>query len=284
MSRIWGKVNSIQLPLHMRRAVLNTYVKSFGCDLSEADDQDLTHYKNLNEFFRRALRPGVRPIDLTGCVVSPADGTVLHFGRASNGRVEQVKGITYSLSKFLGPQTWGQTSVDNNFEYQKNLLMNKEVKTQLYSCIIYLSPGDYHRFHSPADWSFQFRRHFAGQLLSVRPAMVRGIPNLFAINERVVYCGQWQYGFFSMTAVGATNVGSIKAYFDDGLVTNEKHWTDGQYRDHKLEQSIKFKRGDAFGEFNLGSTIVLVFEAPDNFEFSLKSGQRIKYGESIAYI
>lgn len=268
----------------MRRAVINTYIKSFGCDLSEADDQDLTHYKNLNQFFRRGLRPGVRPIDPKASVVSPADGTVLHFGKTSNGRVEQVKGITYSLRKFMGPQTWCETVVDQSWEYQKNLLMNKHLKTRLYSCIIYLSPGDYHRFHSPADWSVTYRRHFAGQLLSVRPAMVRGIPNLFAINERVVYFGRWQFGFFSMTAVGATNVGSIKAYFDDRLVTNAKRWTDGEWCDRRLDPSIVFNKGEPFGEFNLGSTLVLIFEAPNDFQFGLKAGQRIKFGEPIARV
>ena len=129
-----------------------------------------------------------------------------------------MKGITYSLSKFLGPQTWGQNESEklvNAFQYQKNLLINKSgIKTQLYSCVVYLSPGDYHRFHSPADWTVDFRRHFAGHLLSVRPGFVYGFPDIFTINERVVYSGQWQYGFFSMTAVGATNVGTVKVYFD----------------------------------------------------------------------
>jgi len=158
--------------------------------------------------------------------VSPADGTVLFLDRASNGKVEQVKGITYSLSTFLGPQTWSKSQSEtqepdanilNSNDYQKNLLISntKKNRTQLYSCVIYLSPGDYHRFHSPVNWSVDFRRHFAGQLLSVKPAFVNGFPNLFSVNERVVYTGQWDYGFFSMIAVGATNVGTVKVYFDN---------------------------------------------------------------------
>ena len=98
------------------------------------------------------------------------------------------------------------------------------VKTELYSCVIYLSPGDYHRFHSPADWTVDFRRHFAGHLLSVRPAFVNGFPNIFTINERVVYSGQWEYGFFSMTAVGATNVGTVRVYFDEVLPLFSVHF------------------------------------------------------------
>jgi len=284
LSRLWGFLNSIELPIVMRKPILNTYIETFGCDVSEAQIQDLTQYKNLGEFFRRSLKPGVRPIDPNNGIVSPVDGTVLHFGRANNGKVEQVKGITYSLREFLGPQKWKQNY--NQFitqdltQYQRNLLLNKN-KTQLYSCVIYLSPGDYHRFHSPANWSVTYRRHFAGKLLSVRPAFVNGFPNLFSINERVVYLGEWDYGFFSMTAVGATNVGTVKVYFDKELVTNEKHWTSGEYHDFRPEEKIEFKKGEDFGEFNLGSTIVLIFEAPENAIFNVKSGQKIKYGQLL---
>jgi len=43
----------------------------------------------------------VRPVD-AAALVSPADGTILHFGTITDPRVEQVKGITYSLDAFLG--------------------------------------------------------------------------------------------------------------------------------------------------------------------------------------
>ena len=54
----------------------------------------------------------------------------------------------------------------------------------------------------------------SGELLSVNPGIARWIQGLFNMNERVVYTGQWEHGFFSYTAVGATNVGSIKIYCD----------------------------------------------------------------------
>ncbi|CAG2113592.1 unnamed protein product [Medioppia subpectinata] len=216
MSRIWGQINSIPLPVSMRKVVINGYIKSFGCNLDEALDTDLTNYKNLSEFFRRSLKPGVRPIHSAPGVVSPADGTVLHFGQVWDGRIEQVKGITYSLRKFLGPQIWCPTQ-DSPIDYQRRLLLNNSPSnpTALYSCVVYLSPGDYHRFHSPADWSVDYRRHFAGHLLSVNPGVVRLFPQLFTLNERVVYSGRWPYGYFSMTAVGATAVGTVRVYFDE---------------------------------------------------------------------
>lgn len=150
--------------------------------------------------------------------MSPSDGTVLYFGKAKEGQVEQVKGITYTLPAFLGPKTWDKNETNSQIDkklYQKSLLTSGDKSTALYHCVIYLAPGDYHRFHSPADWQITYRRHFPGKLLSVRPTFVSWFPNLFNVNERVVYLGKWKYGFFSMAAVGATNVGSVKVYFDD---------------------------------------------------------------------
>jgi phosphatidylserine decarboxylase len=194
LSRMWGWINSIELPVIMRSPILRSYVRAFGCNLNEAVIEDLKHYKNLGEFFRRPLKPGIRPIDSSNGVVSPADGTILYLGKAKKGKVEQVKGITYSLQSFLGPLTWDyfkKPQQDNEYhvsDYQKTLLINKDkIATQLYHCVIYLAPGDYHRFHSPAQWNINYRRHFPGKLLSVRPTFASWFPNLFNVNERVVY-------------------------------------------------------------------------------------------------
>lgn len=54
----------------------------------------------------------------------------------------------------------------------------------------------------------------SGSLMSVNPGVARLVKELFCLNERVALLGQWQHGFFSLTAVGATNVGSIRIYFD----------------------------------------------------------------------
>ena len=151
--------------------------------------------------------------------------------------LEQVKGVNYSLQAFLGEKNiqdsnrihisfnynnistfssssysgLSETSQDEN--YEKSILYNPD--NCLYHCVIYLAPGDYHRFHSPADWKVFSRRHFPGELFSVNPSVARWLQGLFSFNERVVYYGEWEHGFFSMTAVGATNVGSIRVYMDD---------------------------------------------------------------------
>ncbi|KAF2714933.1 phosphatidylserine decarboxylase, partial [Pleomassaria siparia CBS 279.74] len=90
---------------------------------------------------------------------------------------------------------------------------SEKTPSALYYCVIYLAPGDYHRFHSPVSWVVESRRHFAGELYSVSPYLQRTLPGLFTLNERVVLLGRWKWGFFSYTPVGATNVGSIKINF-----------------------------------------------------------------------
>ena len=151
---------------------------------------------------------------------SPCDGRVLNFGKVDEkGYLEQVKGVNYSLKGFLGEQNWHNEKGDVESSYTSSVKCKPE--NDLYHCIIYLAPGDYHRFHSPAEWNISFRRHFPGELFSVNPSVARWLQGLFSLNERVVYYGDWTHGFFSMTPVGATNVGSIRVYFDSvcfGLV------------------------------------------------------------------
>jgi len=196
--------------------------------------------------------------------------------------------------------------------------------TQLYYCVIYLAPGDYHRFHSPVSWVVESRRHFAGELYSVSPYLQRTLPGLFTLNERVVLLGRWRWGFFSYTPVGATNVGSIVVNFDKELRTNslltdtaadraaEEASTKGEpysgFSEATYENASKIlgghalKRGEEMGGFQLGSTIVLVFEAPKSrrtstfdqgyvdegreggWQWRIEKGMKVKVGEAIGEV
>ncbi|KAM6497700.1 Phosphatidylserine decarboxylase domain containing protein, partial [Amanita muscaria] len=101
LSRLWGYVNSFELPVWFRPYGFKFYAFVFDCNLDEIEQQDLTAYRSLGEFFYRKLKPGVRPVD-DAVLVSPADGTILHLGTITDSKVEQVKGITYSLDALLG--------------------------------------------------------------------------------------------------------------------------------------------------------------------------------------
>jgi len=187
----------------------------------------------------------------------------------------------------------------------------------LYYAVIYLAPGDYHRFHSPTSWVVERRRHFAGELYSVSPYLQRTLPGLFTLNERVVLLGRWRWGFFSYVPVGATNVGSIKINFDRELRTNSL--TTDTEADRAAEDAAKrgepylgyaeatyeaaspvlrghaLRRGEEMGGFQLGSTIVLVFEAPaaehdesgrhtGGWQWSVEKGQRLKVGQALGHV
>ncbi|KAI9701065.1 MAG: phosphatidylserine decarboxylase 1 [Candelina mexicana] len=184
--------------------------------------------------------------------------------------------------------------------------------TSLFYVVVYLAPGDYHRFHSPTAWVAEKRRHFAGELYSVSPYLQRTLPGLFTLNERVVLLGRWRWGFFSMTPVGATNVGSIKINFDRELRTNSlttdtaadraaeeaaaRGETYSGFAEASYEQASRvlrghaLKRGEEMGGFQLGSSIVLVFEAPSGkadgkgWKWEVEKGQKVKYGEALGRV
>ncbi|EGN94175.1 hypothetical protein SERLA73DRAFT_115101 [Serpula lacrymans var. lacrymans S7.3] len=388
MSRVWGYFNSLELPVWVRPYGFRLYAYMFGCNLEEIEPADLTQYASLGAFFYRKLKAGARPVD-NAILVSPADGTVLHFGTIQDLRVEQVKGITYSLDALLGversdpgsptsststiveiPRSRDMSIVDdhefanvNGIEYSLDQLLGvsipstptsttppvtpamernpdaipekhgeqidasveqegtlqetlahdasvaremgvrpslgerkrstsgKTVKegNALYFTVIYLAPGDYHRFHSPTAWIVEKRRHFVGELFSVSPYMAKRLENLFVLNERVALLGRWRHGFFGMIPVGATNVGSIKINFDTALRTNVRGRPPppGTYTEAIYSGASPVLNGQPLtpaqemGGFCLGSTIVLVFEAPKTFEFAIKEGQKVKVGNRL---
>jgi len=192
--------------------------------------------------------------------------------------------------------------------------------TTLYYMVVYLAPGDYHRFHSPVSWVVNTRRHFAGELYSVSPYLQRTLPGLFTLNERVVLLGRWRWGFFSYTPVGATNVGSIVVNFDAELRTNslitdtaadraaEEAAKKGEVYSGFAEATYKgasrllgghaLRRGEEMGGFMLGSTIVLVFEGPKEevddhgkkvegsmgWKWLVEKGVHVKMGQALGEV
>lgn len=232
----------------------------------------LDDYCNLGEFFSRPLKDGTRVFDANpNHIASPVDGTVASIGvvDASSGvpTLEQIKGARYRLDEFLGdtPAFFAETP-------------SSEGK-KMFHCVLYLAPGDYHRIHAPVDWHVHERRHFPGNLFPVNKVAARLIPSLFVENERVALLGDWTHGFFSLTAVGATNVGSIVVTSEPELRTNTKE-QDALVGKCLSKQygpgGVDAVRGDEMAQFKLGSTVVLVFEAPASFEFTIQPGDKVR--------
>lgn len=245
ISRTFGWLNSLTLPGPLREPVYKGWCSAFNCDVKEAS-KALKEYKNLGEFFARNLVDGARPADVDGDLLSPADGKVLSCGTVGAfGKLDQVKGVTYGLREFLGADendklAASAVGVDSKREVQA-------VEKQLFYITIYLAPGDYHNFHSPADqWTVKLRRHIAGELLSVNPWLASRFPGLFTVNERVILLGEWPHGLFSLTAVGATNVGHIDLTFDSELKTNSSRDSlpvthERKYKSPGVQVSVHFR-------------------------------------------
>jgi len=293
LSRNWGKIAHTVFPHWVNVFLIWLYVKLFSVNISEAETADIGEYRSLGHFFSRRLRPGLRPVSQSGALVSPADGTVTHQGPFAGGFLQQVKGVHYSINYFLGVD--GQDKLHAACDDVRDFLHHRDGSTSLFQWVVYLSPGDYHRFHSPTEWTVLRRRHFPGELLSVKPSMVNAFPGLFHVNERVAWLGKWRHGFFSLTAVGATNVGSIHAAFDPELRTDQP-WalksecsmasTCSRRTFHFHEKSfgadpVDLQRGQEFGHFEFGSTIVLIFEAPKGLQYATPMG-RVRVGEMLA--
>lgn len=162
------------------------------------------------------------------------------------------------------------------------------------------SPSDQAKPSQPLTIFFPYSRHFPGEMLSVKPSTASGVPGLFHLNERVAWIGEWQHGFFSMTAVAATNVGDIREENDEHpeMKTNQawglkKNCTFLQtcaqagkrslyFSEYQYEKPKQCSKGDPFGYFNFGSTIVLIFEAPKKFNISSNGDRhRINVGQSL---
>lgn len=101
-------------------------------------------YKSLAEFFSRPLKENARVIHKDG-LVSPVDAKVVSCGPVVNEELEQVKGLNYDLDSFFGTK-----------------LAAKFRNKNLFYCVLYLAPGDYHRVHSPTEWQIEARIHFPG--------------------------------------------------------------------------------------------------------------------------
>ncbi|KAF7257188.1 hypothetical protein EG68_05425 [Paragonimus skrjabini miyazakii] len=275
-SRLICWLAECRIPVPFRPFVYNSYSSLFHCDLKELKNSDLKSYPSISDFFTREVSQSYRPVDRGAALVSPADGQVVYFGPVDrDGVLEQVKGVNYSLSEFLGPTS---LNTDQRVSGRK-----------LYQCVIYLSPGDCHRFYSPTEWTASTRRHFPGKLLSVSPQLAARLPGLFTLNERVVYLGKWSYGFMAFAAVGAMGVGGIHISADSTLTTNKKSHQSirarsvGSAISPFIEGSrvINFDKGNEFGQFRFGSTIVLVFEAPSDVVWCVHVGDRIRFGEAL---
>ena len=242
--------------------LIGGFVEKYGVDMAEAANPDIASYKSFKEFFSRALKPGVRPLAVAD-LVCPVDGAISQFGAIRKDQIFQAKGHAYSTTALVG----GDAALAGQFEDGS-------------FATLYLSPKDYHRIHMPCDGALLRMIHVPGDLFSVNPLTARGVPGLFARNERVVCVFDSARGPFVLTLVGATIVGSMATVWH-GVVNPPRAGTLREWRYN--DQQIALKQGDEMGRFMLGSTVVMLFpKAPLQFNPAWVPTKPIRLGEAMA--
>ena len=219
-------------------SVIRWFVARYGVNMAEAANPDIASYPSFNEFFTRPLKPGARPL-ADADYICPVDGAISQFGRIERDQIFQAKGHSYSTHALVG----GDRDLAIQFQ-------DGEFAT------LYLSPRDYHRIHMPCDGRLTRMIYIPGDLFSVNPTTARGVPGLFARNERVVCVFENDAGPFVLTLVGATIVGSMATVWH-GQVNPPRP---GKIREWDYAPGkVTLRKGDEMGRFLLGSTVVMLF-------------------------
>ncbi len=262
LTTLSGRLASLQAGARTT-ALIRRFIARYRVDMSEAAEPNPARYASFNDFFTRALKPGVRPL-ADAPYVCPVDGAISQCGAIVGDRIFQAKGHHYTTRALLG----GDAA-------QAALYQGGSFAT------IYLSPRDYHRIHMPCDGRLLSMRHIPGSLYSVNPATARGVPGLFARNERVVCEFEQPQGGrrFVVVLVGATIVGSMATVWH-GVVNPPRSRRVREWRYD--DRDIVLARGAEMGRFLLGSTVVLLFPADTlRFEPAWQAGKAVRMGEAM---
>jgi len=264
-ARGMGWLARLRLPRWLHRLVVRRYAAWFKVDLSEAEGE-IDDFGSLSEFFVRALKPGTRPIDPTPDVlVSPADAKVASVGTIEDGRFVQSPGRFDRIELLLGADLAGPPPIDPT-RYEGGTY-----------AILYLSPRDYHRVHSPTLSRLHTLRYLPGRLWPVFPPATRRIEELFGRNERLVFALARPNDLLCLVMVGAFGVGRMTSPHLP-FPTNGPRGAE----DFMPAPAPTLERGDEIGRFELGSTVILVAE-PGVLEWTITPGEAVKVGQAIAH-
>jgi len=242
--------------------LIEWFIGKYKVDMAEAANPDPAAYKTFNEFFTRPLKAGLRPLAKAD-LVCPVDGAVSQHGVIEHDQIFQAKGHRYSTTALVG----GDAALAKQFDHG-------------HFATIYLSPRDYHRIHMPCEGRLRRMIYVPGALFSVNPTTARGVPGLFARNERVVCVFESALGPFVLVLVGATIVGSMATVWH-GIVNpprgrDVREWT---YQGN----DVVLKKGEEMGRFLLGSTVVMLFpNLPLAFNPVWEPQRPVRLGELMA--
>eukprot|EP01030_Chromulinospumella_sphaerica_P001598 gene1598-1568_t len=261
LTTLAGKFASARLG-GLTTSVIRWFVGRYNVNMAEAANPDIASYTSFNDFFTRALKPGARPL-APADLICPVDGAISQFGPIAKDQVFQAKGHTYSTTALVGGDAAAAARFDNG-----------------HFATLYLSPRDYHRIHMPCAGELTRMVHVPGDLFSVNPTTARGVPGLFARNERVVCFFESAQGPFVLVLVGATIVGSMATVWH-GQVNPPRTGVLRQWDYAKGQVSLQ--QGEEMGRFLLGSTVVMLFpQGPLQFNPQWSPTRPIQLGEAMA--
>ena len=241
--------------------LIHWFVGQYKVNMAEAADPDIRHYASFNEFFTRALRADARPL-ADADLVCPVDGAISQFGTIKHDQIFQAKGHHYSIAALLG----GDAALAARFH-------------DGFFATLYLSPKDYHRIHMPCEGHLTRMVYVPGALFSVNPLTARGVPGLFARNERVVCVFETPRGPFVLVLVGATIVGSMATVWH-GVVNPPRTRAVREWRYD--DQNLVLQQGQETGRFLLGSTVVMLLPSGATvFNPEWVAGKEVRLGQKM---
>jgi phosphatidylserine decarboxylase len=225
------------------RVFIPRFAKLYGIAVHEAE-KELGQYRTLNEFFTRRLKPGSRAIHHGDrSLVSPVDALITGAGSINQGTMLSVKGQDYTIEELLG-RTPRAASNMNGYFY-----------------VLYLSPTDYHRIHSPIEGDVMEREHLKGKVYPVNDFGLTVMTRVLSRNERLVTYIKHGGGEVAVVKVGAMNVSSIR---------------------YVEPQRNRLAKGDELAYFEFGSTVVLLVEdgtySPDG---AIGVGAKVRMGQRL---
>jgi phosphatidylserine decarboxylase len=246
-----------------KNATIRGFLKLYRVDMSEAAETDPYRYGSFNEFFTRALTAGARPIARDArAVASPADGCVSEVGSIEGDRLLQAKGRHYRLTELLAAQPWASRFEGGSF------------------ATIYLAPFNYHRVHMPLRGELKETVYVPGRLFSVNAVTAQHVPRLFARNERVLTLFDTAHGQVALVMVGALNVGSMATVWAGDITPAAR-----RVITRVPAAPTMLEKGAELGRFNMGSTVVLLFE-PNRLRWDpqLRAGRAVRLGQLLGLL
>lgn len=259
LSTLVGKATRVRAPRAFHQAAIRTFVRRYRVDVTEAERAP-TDYETFGDFFTRRLKDGSRPfIGPADALLSPVDGAVSQVGHSERGACIQAKGVEFPIAALLGDPERARVFESGPY------------------VTLYLSPRDYHRIHAPLDGEVVASRYLPGELWPVNPTSVRRKPNLFCLNERLITHLRTAVGQVAVVAVGATCVSRIRVSYDD-ITTRSR----GRAESRTYPPGLRLARGDELGVFEMGSTVILLFEEGRvRWDGALSSGASVRAGARL---